>query len=301
MWFRNLQLYRLSANFDLDAEALHEAMLEKAFKPCGGLDTHSMGWTSPLGKHSEQLSHATNGRLMVCLRREDRIIPAAVVREALDEKVEQIEAQEARPVGSKEKTRLKDEIVIDLLPRAFSKSNRLFAYIDPKEKWVIVDSGNAKKAEELFSVMRDTLGSFKVKPLAVTQAPASVMTYWLEESAPEDFVIADECELKEPVENGGIIRARKLDLISDEVRTHLDAGKQVTKLAVEWNERISCILCDDLSIKRLRFMDLVMEEAGDVDADSAAARFDADFALMSMELARFLPRYVEIYGGFDED
>ena len=300
MWFRNIQLYRLTDSFDLDAEALHTALGEKAFKPCGGLDTHSQGWTPPLGKHSEQLVHAANGRLMVCLRREDRLLPPAVIREALAEKVEQIEAAEARPVGRKEKTRLKDEIVVDLLPRAFTRSRHLFAYIDPMARWVVVDSGTAKQAEELLSTLRETLGSLKVVPLAVNQSPALSMTRWAENHLPAGFMPGDECELKEPVENGAIIRAKKVDLSSDEIQTHIDAGKQVTRLAVEWNERVSCLLCDDLSIKRLRFMDLVMEEAAEVDADDAAARFDADFTLMAMELNNFFPAMIEAFGGLDE-
>lgn len=301
MWFRNIQLYRLTENFDLDAEALHEALLEKAFKPCGGLDTHSLGWAPPLGKHSELLVHAANGRLMICQRREDRILPAAVIREALAEKVDAIEAAEARPVGRKEKTRLKDEIVVDMLPRAFTRSSHLYAYIDPKAGWIVVDSATPKKAEEMLSLLRETLGSLKIKPLAVSNSPAMVMTRWLENSVPQPFVAADECELKEPVENGGIVRGRKLDLGSDEVRSHLEAGKQVTKLGVEWNERIACLLCDDLSIKRLRFLDLVMEEAAEVDADDAAARFDADFTLMAMELSHFIPAVIEALGGLDDD
>ncbi len=301
MWFRNLQIYRLSETFELTPEELHEALEEKIFKPCGGLDTHSQGWTTPLGKHGDQLVHAGNGRIMLALRREDRILPSSVIREAVDEKVEAIEAAEARPVGRKEKTRIKDEVIVDLLPRAFTKSHRLFAYIDTKNNWIVVDSATPKKAEELLSLLRETLGSLKVKPLAVNQAPAAVLTSWLEQQAPGDFVLLDECELKEPVENGGVIRGRHLDLQSDEVRIHLDAGKQVTKLAIEWNERINCLLCDDLSIKRLRFMDMVMEEAADVAADDAGARFDADFTLMTMELALFIPRYIEIYGGLDED
>ncbi len=301
MWFRNLQLYRLTERFDLDAEALHQALLGKAFKPCGGLDTHSIGWTPPLGRHSELLVHAANGRLMICQRREDRLLPAAVIREALAEKVEQIEAQEARPVGRKEKTRLKDEIVVDLLPRAFTRSSHLYAYIDPMAGWVVVDSATPKKAEEMLSLLRETLGSLKIKPLAVSNSPALIMTRWLESSLPQPFVASDECELKEPVENGGVIRGGKVDLASDEVHSHLEAGKQVTKLGVEWNERIGCLLCDDLSIKRLRFLDLVMEEAAEVDADDAAARFDADFSLMSMELHRFIPALIDAFGGVDED
>lgn len=300
MWFRNLQLYRLTDTFETQAEDLHEALTEKSFKPCSGLDTHRIGWVPPLGKHGDQLVHATNGRMMLCLRREERILPAAVIREALDEKVEQIEETEGRPVGRKEKTRLKDEIVVDLLPRAFTRSSHLYAYIDPRSKWVIVDSSSSKKAEELFSALRETLGTFKVRPLAVGSSPAALMTSWLEKIPPADFELADECELKEPVEDGGTIKVRKMDLGGDEVAHHLDAGMQVTKVVVEWNERLRCMLGDDLSVRRLRFLDLVMEEAADVQADDAAARFDADFALMSAELDNFLPRMVEVFGGFED-
>jgi recombination associated protein RdgC len=301
MWFRNLQLYRFTEPFDLDADALHQALGEKPFKSCAGLDTHSFGWAPPLGKHAELLVHAANGRLMICMQREDRLLPASVIREALDEKVEQIEAQEARPVGRKEKTRLKDEIVVDLLPRAFTRSQHLFAYIDPQAGWVVIDSATPKKAEDLLSLLRQTLGSLKVVPLAVDQSPAMCMTGWLERNAlPTGFTAGDECELKEPVENGAVIRARKVDLDSDEVKTHLDAGKLATRLAVSWNDRIGCILSDDLSIRRLRFLDLVMDEAADVEADDAAARFDADFTLMAAELQHFLPAVIEAFGGIDE-
>lgn len=301
MWFRNIQLYRLTDPFELDAEALHAALGDKPFKPCAGLDTHSLGWAPPLGKHGELLVHAANGRMMVCVQREDRLLPPAVIREALEEKVEQIEEQEARPVGRKEKTRLKDEIVVDLLPRAFTRSQHLFAYIDPKAGWIVIDSVTAKKAEDLLSLLRQTLGSLKAVPLAVSQAPAACMTRWLEQNAlPAGFAVGDECELKEPVENGAVIRARKVDLDSDEVKTHLDAGKQATRLAITWNERLSCLLCDDLSIRRLRFLDLVMDQAAEVEADDAAARFDADFTLMAAELQQFLPAVIAAFGGVDE-
>ena len=299
MWFRNLQIYRLTEKFDTDPEALHEALTEKTFKPCAGLDTYRSGWVTPLGKHGESLVHATNGRLMICLQREERILPASVIRDAVEEKVEAIEAAESRPVGRKEKNTIKEEVVVDLLPRAFTRSQRTFAYIDPKAELMILDCATPKKAEDLMSQLRETLGSFKVRPLAVNQAPSAVMTDWLINHAPADFELADECELKEPSENGGIIRVRRQDLGSDEIRIHLDAGKQVTKLAIEWSERISCVLSDDLAIKRLKFMDLVMEEAADVDADDAAARFDADFALMAAELANFLPVVFEQWGGLE--
>jgi recombination associated protein RdgC len=301
MWFRNLQLYRLTETFEQTPEQLDEALRQRAFKGCAGLDTHSLGWVAPAGREATQLVHATNGRMMVCLRREERILPGAVVREQVEEKAEMIAAAESRPVGRKERQQLKDEVIVDLLPRAFTRSSHLYAYIDPQAGWVVVDSGTAKKAEELLSLLRETLGSLRVRPLAVNQAPAAVLTRWVESQPLDGFVLGDECELKEPVDKGGVMRGRRMDLASAEVRSHLDAGMQVVKLAVEWEERIGALLCDDLGIRRLRFLDLIMEAAADVDADDALARFDADFALMGMELARFIPAVIDAYGGLDED
>ncbi|MCK4707646.1 MAG: recombination-associated protein RdgC, partial [Gammaproteobacteria bacterium] len=212
-----------------------------------------------------------------------------------------IEAKEGRSVGRKEKNDIKEEVIVDLLPRAFTKSNRSFAYIDPKNNWVIVDSTSANKAEEVLTLIRDSLGSFKVRPLAVNNAPSAVMTDWIKNTAPADLVVTDECELKEPVENGGVIRIRGVDFCSDEVQQHINSGKLASKLAIEWQQRISCVLVDDLSIKRLKFMDLVMEEASDTAADDAVMRFDADFALMAMELSRFIPALCDSFGGIDNN
>lgn len=300
MWFRNLQIYQLTETFDIPPQQLHEALLDKAFKPCQGLDIFRLGWTAPLGKHGDQLVHATNGCLMLCMRREDRILPASVVRDAVEEKVDEIEAKESRSVGRKEKSDIKEEIIVDLLPRAFTRSNRSYAYIDPQNKRVIVDSTTSNKAEDVLTLIRESLGSFKVKPLAVNNSPAAVMTDWVKNAAPADLLITDECELKEPVEKGGVIRVRGVDLGSEEIQHHLKSGKIVSKLSFQWQDRISCVLLEDLSIKRLKFMELVMEEASDTAADDEVMRFDADFALMSLELSKFIPVLCDYMGGIDK-
>ena len=301
MWFRNLQIYRLSEPFTMKSVDLHDALQEKTFSPCSGLDTHRIGWTTPLGKFSDQLVHETNGRLMVCMRREDRLLPASVVREAVEEKAEAIEVAEARKVGRKEKSQIKEEVTVDLLPRAFTRSQLFFAYIDVQNDWVIVDAATANKAEEILGLLRESLGSLRVKPLQVNQAPTSCMTDWIVNDAPIDFEVSDECELKEPVEKGGVIRIRGVDLASDEVQQHVKSGKQVSKLAFEWQQRLSCVLSEDLSVKRLKFLDLVLDELSDTDADDANARFDADFSLMSLELSRFIPALCKELGGVNPD
>lgn len=299
MWFKNLQIYQLSDKFNTAAEDLHDALQHQGFSPCRGLDTHRVGWVAPLGRSSEQLVHASNGRIMLCMRREDRILPAAVVREAVQEKVDEITLQQDRPVGRKEKNDIKDEIIVDLLPRAFTRSTLTYAYIDTVNDWIVVDSPSSNRAEELLGLLRESIGSLKIRPLSVKQSPIERMTNWVLHHPPAEMVINDECELKESSDDGGIIRIRGVDLASQEVQQHLDSGRLVTRLALEWQERIGFVLTGDLAIKRLRFLDLVMDEAADIEADDDAARFDADFTLMTMELARFIPALCGNLGGVD--
>jgi len=301
MWFRNLQIYQLSAAFESQPQDLHEALCEQVFAPCRGLDTHRVGWVPPLGKHAEQLVHASNGRFMLCMRREDRILPAAVIREAVEDKVEAIAIEQNRRVGRKERGEIKDEIIVDLLPRAFTKSVLIYAYIDPQNNWIIIDSASANRAEDLLSLLRESLGSLTLRPLSVQQAPVDAMTHWVLQQPPADLMVSDECELRETGDKGGVIRMRGVDLGSQEVQQHLKSGRYVARLALEWQARIGLVLCDDLSIKRLRFLDLVMQEAADTETDDEAMRFDADFALMSMELARFIPGLCQHLGGVQTD
>ena len=300
MWFKNLQIYQLIEDVKQDSTQLNEALSAQAFAPCRRLDTHRIGWVPPLGKHSDQLLHVTNGKHMLCMRREERLLPATVIREAVQDKVDEIEATQGRKVGRKEKNEIKDEVVVDLLPRAFTRSTLTYAYIDTKNAWVIVDSASANRAEDLLGLVRESLGSFKIRPLEVNNAPANIMTSWVQKNPPADMELGNECDLQEPVEKGGIIRMRGLDLGSQEVLQHLTAGKLVSKLAIEWQQRLACILSEDLSIKRLRFLDLVMDEAADIDTEDEVSRFDADFALMGMELERFIPALCGHLGGLEQ-
>jgi len=298
MWFKNIATYRFTEPFLLSAEQLEEKLEQKCFRPCGSHDESSFGWTSPLGNASEQLIHASNGFLMLCAKKEEKVIPAAVINEMLQEKIAAIEEQEARKLPKKERSRLKDELIFELLPRAFAYSRKTYAYIDPKGGWVVVDAASAKKAEDLLSQLRQCLGSLPVIPLNTVDKPVTIMTDWLmNNSAPADIIIEDECELRSQKDEGGIIRCKRHDLTLPAIKNHLDNDKQVIKLALSWAERLSFILDENLAVKRLKFLDLVQDQADDIDTDTEVERFDADFSIMSMELANFLPRLLEIFGG----
>ena len=299
MWFKNLALYRFTEPFTLAADELEEKLNDKRFRPCGSHDEFSFGWTSPIGNVSEQLIHASNGFMMLCLKKEEKVIPAAVINEMLQEKVAEKEEQEARKLSKKERTTIKDELIFELLPRAFSFSKKTYAYIDPKGGWMVVDAASAKKAEDLLSHLRKCLGSLPVVPVNTVDKPTVIMTQWLTDSNSivKDLLVEDECELRSTEDEGSIIRCKRHNLALPEITNHLDNGKQVIKLALNWTDRLSFILDENLAIKRLKFLDLIQDQVSDAETDDEVAQFDVDFSIMTLELANFLPRLLEIFGG----
>lgn len=297
MWFKNLTLFRLGEPFPLDGEQLAVRLEQRVFQPCPSHQLSAAGWTPPLGRKAADLVHAAAGRLMMCLRTEEKLLPAVVVNQALTERIALIEDEQRRPVRRREKQELREQLVQELTPRALSRSRNAYAYLDPVDGWLVVDSASPRVVEEITGTLRKTLDSLPIVPLQVQQSVAAVMTAWLiEGQAPAGFALGDVCELRERGEGGGIVRCRGQDLTGDEIRGHLDAGKQVTRLGLIWDERVSFLLDEALIVRRLQFLDVVRESLQDV-ADAPEALFDAEFALMTGELALLLPRLLASFGG----
>ncbi len=298
MWFKNLCLFRLTEPFVLTADALAEALDALRFRPCGAHEPSSFGWTVPLGKAEQALVHATNGCFMVCVKKQERVLPDSVVNEILQEQVAEAEEKQGRQLSKKERTRLKDELIFDLLPKAFTFSKKMYAYIDPRGGWLVVDAASAKQAEDLLTLLRKSIGSLPAAPINTVDKPTRVMTQWLTgQEAPSGIVIEDECELHSPGEEASIIRCKRHDLALPEIQNHLDSGKEVVKLALTWNDRLSFVIDKALAVKRLRFLDLVQDQLQDMQIEDELTRFDADFAIMSAELASFVPQLLGLFGG----
>ena len=303
MWFKNLSVYRLTKSFNETQESLNEKLQTFEFSPCLSQQTHSMGWIAPLntpqkGDHSAPLVHASNHYLMLCMKRQDKILPASVINEQLEEKRTQIEEQEQRKLTKKERDALKEDIQFDLLPRAFVKSSKLYTYIDSKSGLLFINSSSDNKCEELINAIREALGSFAVIPLAAKNTPISIMTQWIEEAnLPATFMIGTECELKN-FQDEASIRCKNQDLLTHEIQSHIQAGLSVKQIAICWQEKLEFIVDDKLCLKRIKCTDALLEQAD--DAEDAIAQFDADFAMMSQEFNQLIDDLMLIFGGFSE-
>ena len=137
-------------------------------------------------------------------------------------------------------------------------------------------------------------------PISFEVPPYEVMTDWVAKGhTPAWLNLLEEAELKS-FETGSVIRCKNQMLESDEITPHLQAGKFVTKIAIDWENHFSCVLNEEAVLSRLKFADEIREKNDDILKEDVAQRFDADFLLMTEELKLFTQKLVEAFGGIKE-
>lgn len=292
MWFKNAKLYQLTQPLTFNEDNLQDCLSSVIFRPCGSQELATMGFTPPL-TGSELLFHHANGRYLFSLKKQERILPAAVINAELAEKVAQIEQETGSPVGKKAQQDLKQEIVARLLPQAFTKNSFSNGFICPEHKLVIVDASADGKAETFLAMLRKALGSLPVVPLC-RSGIQSYLTKWVTANPPEHIQLLTDIELKANDDEAAVARCKNQDLQAEEVLRHIDAGKWVEKLGVDFSDQLTCMLESDGSIKRIKYSDSLKEENQDIPKDEKAARLDADFVLMSAELVAFADYLTEV-------
>jgi recombination associated protein RdgC len=298
MWFKNIIFYRFTEEVNYTADQLESVFAEHLFSPCKSQELSRYGWVSPHNNMHDTQVFSSSGAFLITAQKEDKLVPSSVVNQQLKDKVSIIEKQENRKVYRKEQMTLKDEIILDLLPRAFSKYSQTSALIVPQHGFIAVDSSSYTKAEELLNLLRNSLGSLAIKLPDVNHSPAVMMSQWLsQENLLPEFKCLQECELKDQSGEGAVIKVKGQELQCDEITMHLDAGKQVSKLALEWDESLSFILHEDLSIKRLKASDQLATELNEENSEDPLARLDSDTARLTLELQKFLPQLLNAFGG----
>ncbi|MGW8276035.1 recombination-associated protein RdgC [Xanthomonas axonopodis] len=286
MFFRNLTMFRFPTFLDLSA--VEELLPQCALRPVGPLEIASRGFVSPFGREeTEQLSHRIGDFLWLAVGGQDKMLPGAVINDALEAKCAQIEKATGGRVGSRSRKRLKDDIIHELLPKAFVRNSRTDVILDLVHGLAIVDTSSRKVGESVVSEIRGMLGSFPALPLNAEVAPRAVLTGWIAgEPLPESLSIGEEAELRDPIEGGAIVKCQHQELRGDEIEKHLEAGKQVTKLALVLDDNLSFVLGEDLVLRKLKFLDGALDQLDDVEGDGMRAELDARFALQSAEMRR---------------
>lgn len=303
MFFRNLTCFRFPAGIESRFADLSAKLAEHALRPCGPLELRTRGWVSPYGRGDAAMVATVGDCHLLALGGEDKILPTAVLNQHIAEKAAEHERNTGHPPNGARRRILRDDALTELLPRALARPSRLAGYVDLARGWVVVDTSSRKAAEGFVSALRNALGSFPATSLEPEESPRALMTEWLINSSSarakrllQPFAIGDECVLKDPDDNGAIVKCSRQDMASDEVREHLKSGKQVTALALTFQERMRFVLDETLTVRKFKLLDIAVEQLDQGDRDSAAAELDARFALMSGEVGQLLDAIEKTFG-----
>lgn len=287
LWFKNAIIYQLNNDNLLNKQTIEQALKSASFSPCGNLDTTKMGWVSPYNDNNlDDFIIDMQGHLLLRIKKETKILPAPVIKQALIDKIDKQEKALSRKLSKNEKATLKDEVMFDLMPRAFSKYNHYWLWIDTENRRIIIDCSSFKLAEDILAILRKELGSLALTPLSIDKPLEKIMTNWVKEKLNfPPFILGDEAELKDPLEGNGIINCKKQDITSDEMLVHLDSGKWVTKLKIIDERGTNFIINPDFTLKKVKFDSIIMDENEDIGSDEFDKRLEADFYIMANTLS----------------
>lgn len=295
MWFKQVTPFSLP---ELpEKRYLDESLGNSWFNKPNGLDWFSEGFTHP-NAFTDLAVFEAQKTMLISLMREEKVLPSAAVNHKLDEQVVKIQTAEGRNVGRREKQELREAIIDDLLPKALIKSSRTYGLF--AGEWLFVDTANRRKAKNLLTKLREALGGLPAQQPVPRQSPASLMTNWLlQGEAQGRFVLDSDVTLVGVGDVAPKVKISRKDLTAEDVVQHAKNGMKVTELGLVWNDRVAFILTQDLTLKRIQWLDVVQEEA-EGSCDDAESMAYATQLLMAAALSVILGELVDLLGGWQE-
>lgn len=293
MFFKNLQMYRLPAAWAMTAAVLEQALAPQQFTPATSMDLVRQGWASPRGAGAP-LVHAVGGQFLLQLKTEKKLLPSTVINQVAAARALEMEEAQGFAPGKKAMKELKERVTDELLPRAFAILSTTAVWIDPVNGWLVVDAASPSKADEVIKLLLKSVDKLPLESLRVQRSPVGAMTEWLQaDESPAGFTVDQDAIMRATGESKAQVAYKRHTLEADDIRRHIAAGKQCTRLAMTWSDKISFVLDESLAIKSVKPLEIIKESATRNDDE----RFDSDFALMAGELAKMLTDLVEALGG----
>lgn len=292
MWFKNLRLYRFTDQFAITEASLNEQLAAHPFTGLSAMQESAFGWVNPFAD-SGMLCETVGRRLFITAQMQEKLLPASVLNEHLAEKLDQVEETDGRRPGRKEKEALKEQIRAELLPRAFHKTRRINAWIDLDQQWLAINTASEKTADEFTSRLRDAIGSLPVVPMGKASSGADVLTQWYQapETRPEGTDLLSDMELVLAQDPTVKARYRNLDLEAPEIQHSLESGMRIKQIAINMNDQCQAMIDESFTLKRLKFGDALLEQAGDSDDPRTDALLMSD--TLSQWLIQLLPQITE--------
>ena len=293
--FRNVRFFRLQSDWPNSEEAVSKILEGAAFEPCGPLTERSNGWVPVYPEAGNSLARRLNGADLIKLRSQSRVLPPAVINEELEARIEDYRNRMKEDPSPREKRRIKAETRDELLPKAMLKSDRIWGYVDLKEKIIGIDALQPAAAERFQRRLRSPFGDLDLRPLEFKQPISELLTGIFLGGAPQQFAVGRECRMQDAGDAASVVRWSNFDLSDKTIRNHVADGMHLTHLGIEYDNTMSCVLDENGVISKLRFIG--MDDDTD-DHNDPLARMDAELVLVTGTLRLLIADLKKLLGGF---
>jgi recombination associated protein RdgC len=293
--FRNVRFYKLEGSWPDSEDLLSKSLETAGFKPCGPLTERSSGWTSIDPDSSENLARRVNGADLLRLRSQSRVLPPAAVNEELEVRIEEFRNRMQEAPSPREKRRLKAEARDELMPKALLKSDRIWGYVDLKEKILGIDCTQDATAERFIRRLQASIDGVNLRPLQFMQPVDELLSGIFLGGEHKQFTVGRECRMQDMGDAASVVRWTQFDLTDPTIRNHVANGMRLTHLAIEYDNIMSCVLNENGIISKLHFLGM---DDDIEDHKDPLARLDAEFVLITGTLRNLLGDLKKLLGGF---
>jgi recombination associated protein RdgC len=293
--FRNVRFYRLDGVWPESEESLSTSLEHAGFEPCGPLTERSSGWVAIDPDTSDFLARRVNGADLFRLRSQSRVLPAAVVNEELEVRIEEFRRRMQEAPTPREKRRLKAEARDELMPKAMLKSDRIWGYVDLKEKVLGIDTALDSVAERFLRRMQASLDGINIRPLQFMKPVDELLSGIFFDDAPRQFSLGRECRMQDLGDAASKVRWTDFDLSDKSIRDHVANGMRLTHLSIVYDNIMNFTMDENGVLTKLKFIGM------DDDIENhkeALARQDAEFVLITGTLRNLLGDLKKQLGGF---
>ena len=299
MWFRNLKVFRLTPHWADHIETMGEALKSHAFAGSDDLSATAQGWVAPR-ENDDRLAVPVQGQYLLALRLEKKLLPATVINQETKARALLLEAEQGYKPGRKQLKDLKQSVTDELMPRAFRIARDIGVWVDPVNRWLVVDAASSGQAEEVLSALGKSMHPYPVEPIQLSHSVTGLMTNWMiAGQAPDGFGLDPESQWQSTGDSAGVIRYVRHELSNEAITRHVQAGYQCTRLALTWQDRISFVLTETADCKRVNALDILQERANAESGTTPEDKLDSDFMLMTAELNQLLIALTEALGASD--
>jgi recombination associated protein RdgC len=221
-------------------------------------------------------------------------VPAAELNKQLDARLDSLEELTGRRPRGKAKRALKEELLLELLPKAFAKDINIPIWISPSGL-AVIGTSSWVRGDEITSLLAQVMPDARLSAVSTRVAPDAGMADWLlAGEAQGAFTLDRECELKQPDGDKAVVRYSRHALEIEEIGEHIKQGKRPTRVALTHGDRVSFVLTDAMVLRKIEVLDVALEAAS---KEEHADAFDADVAIETGELLVVINDLIDALGG----